>query len=154
MGMPPPGPQGNRPVHPSEMRRGSGQGRQFPSDEMVYRPDMMQREFEVIILNENIPRRRPPEGGAGAAGKENNVAAGGGGGGMTPRQEKSRDAAHRPLKEAETCKICYTDRISTAFVPCGHSTCCIECAKRSIRATGKCPICKTRKAAILKLYRE
>lgn len=49
----------------------------------------------------------------------------------------SKDDMSKDDKD-NTCKICYSNKINSVFVPCGHLCSCIECSK-NIEA---CPICR------------
>uniref|UniRef100_K1R0S8 Putative inhibitor of apoptosis n=1 Tax=Magallana gigas TaxID=29159 RepID=K1R0S8_MAGGI len=42
------------------------------------------------------------------------------------------------LKDQILCKICMDEKVSIAFLPCGHLACCEDCAP----AMRKCPICR------------
>jgi len=62
------------------------------------------------------------------------------------------DDEELPADENETCdeldgslrcKICFTNKISTVFLPCFHAAVCISCANR-LEATKVCPICRNR----------
>lgn len=39
------------------------------------------------------------------------------------------------------CVLCYTNHITTAFVPCMHLGFCETCAKKLLERSNKCPIC-------------
>lgn len=42
------------------------------------------------------------------------------------------------LKDQILCKICMEEKVSIAFLPCGHLACCEDCAP----AMRKCPVCR------------
>lgn len=42
------------------------------------------------------------------------------------------------LKNQTLCVICVEEKVSIVFLPCGHLTCCEECAP----AMRRCPICR------------
>eukprot|EP01017_Pseudomicrothorax_dubius_P021792 TRINITY_DN2343_c0_g1_i1.p1 TRINITY_DN2343_c0_g1~~TRINITY_DN2343_c0_g1_i1.p1 ORF type:complete len:246 (+),score=30.04 TRINITY_DN2343_c0_g1_i1:127-864(+) len=86
--------------------------------------------FRVRVLNEK--ERNEPEGGVQAGATESRV-------------------SH--FGEDDACRICYNRRLSTAFVPCGHSFACLPCAKQSVSLTGKCPVCKASNISIIKIFR-
>lgn len=46
-------------------------------------------------------------------------------------------------EESLQCKICFTNKINTVFLPCFHAAVCISCANR-LEATKVCPICRNR----------
>jgi len=50
------------------------------------------------------------------------------------------------------CTVCTTNRINTAFVPCGHQTCCHACYERSKRQFKTCPICRKRVTKTMKTF--
>lgn len=56
--------------------------------------------------------------------------------------------------DPEICTICYTRRIVTAMVPCGHCVTCVNCA-RSLKTSdsfGKsCPICRKDIQSIIRI---
>ncbi len=41
------------------------------------------------------------------------------------------------------CKVCFTNKINTVFMPCFHAAVCITCANR-LQETKICPICRNR----------
>ena len=50
----------------------------------------------------------------------------------------------------DTCSICLDRTIDSAFIPCGHQTACIDCARRL--ANGPCPICRECVADVLQTF--
>jgi hypothetical protein len=46
------------------------------------------------------------------------------------------------------CRVCFTNAIETALIPCGHSCLCMTCAARCV----SCPICRQRVQQVLKIY--
>ena len=44
-----------------------------------------------------------------------------------------------PQLQADFCKVCFTNKINTAAVPCGHMAVCLECSRRIRR--NPCAIC-------------
>ena len=44
----------------------------------------------------------------------------------------------RSLKESRTCQVCMDAEVSTAFCPCGHVMCCVQCAV----LCKECPLCR------------
>lgn len=64
-----------------------------------------------------------------------------------PRTRSKRKSSNTTLSrvkdeetedEKEACKICMTNKIRTAFVPCGHAVACLSCSK----VVEKCPVCR------------
>ena len=53
-----------------------------------------------------------------------------------PKRRRKEPAA------AQTCSVCYTKPVECAFVPCGHASCCLRCARLVDDADGRCPICR------------
>ena len=57
-----------------------------------------------------------------------------------------RRGSHTPMASstgfASTCKICYTDPISTIFVKCRHMVCCRNCVTQVVKKHRACPICR------------
>ena len=64
----------------------------------------------------------------------------------TRRSRSPRRGSHTPMavstEFASTCKICYTDPISTIFVKCRHMVCCRNCAQQVVNEHRACPICR------------
>ena len=49
----------------------------------------------------------------------------------------------RPRVEgSDICSVCLDKTIDTAFVPCGHMTACLSCARRLHADGTSCPICR------------
>lgn len=46
------------------------------------------------------------------------------------------------------CKICYTNSIELAFLPCGHTVSCLSCAQRLYN----CPCCRVTISSRIRLY--
>ncbi|XP_067676028.1 baculoviral IAP repeat-containing protein 7-B-like [Haliotis asinina] len=55
---------------------------------------------------------------------------------------------NRELKEQRLCKVCLEKEISVIFLPCGHLTCCSQCAT----SLSECPICRTKINGSAKAY--
>ena len=53
-------------------------------------------------------------------------------------------------KKENNCKICFTNSIEIAIIPCGHLQLCYECFSKI--NDGKCPFCKQEMEGILKVY--
>ena len=45
----------------------------------------------------------------------------------------------RHLQEARVCQICMDTEVATAFCPCGHVVCCVECSVMC----RECPLCRS-----------
>lgn len=43
------------------------------------------------------------------------------------------------LLENKICQVCMDSEVSTAFCPCGHVVCCVDCASMC----RECPLCRT-----------
>lgn len=43
------------------------------------------------------------------------------------------------LLENKVCQVCMDNEVSTAFCPCGHVVCCLDCAS----LCRECPLCRT-----------
>jgi Zinc finger, C3HC4 type (RING finger) len=54
--------------------------------------------------------------------------------------------------DSEACTVCMTAKIDTAFVPCGHISCCGRCAKKCEKH-GACPICRKPIDSVMKTFR-
>lgn len=54
-------------------------------------------------------------------------------------QQRRRDEKECKNEVGMICKICSENRVTTAFLPCGHLAACVKCAP----ALKKCPICRT-----------
>ena len=47
------------------------------------------------------------------------------------------------LQENKTlCAICFENEKETLFLPCGHFSCCSDCAIKVTKETNCCPICR------------
>ncbi|XP_071112883.1 baculoviral IAP repeat-containing protein 7-B-like [Haliotis cracherodii] len=55
---------------------------------------------------------------------------------------------NRELKEQRLCKVCQENEISVIFLPCGHLTCCSQCAT----SLSECPICRGKINGSAKAY--
>lgn len=45
----------------------------------------------------------------------------------------------RHLQDARICQICMDNEVATAFCPCGHVVCCVECSAMC----KECPLCRS-----------
>ena len=45
----------------------------------------------------------------------------------------------RHLQDARICQICMDSEVATAFCPCGHVVCCVECSAMC----KECPLCRS-----------
>jgi len=52
--------------------------------------------------------------------------------------------------EVEGCIVCFGDIKNSAFDPCGHNSCCYDCAQGFINKS--CPMCRQPVGRILKLF--
>ena len=50
------------------------------------------------------------------------------------------------------CLVCMEKPANAAFVPCGHSQCCHDCANNVMRQHRACPMCRQPIQMVLKLY--
>lgn len=54
-----------------------------------------------------------------------------------------KEAAKR-REECVTCRICYAERMSVVFEPCGHVLACVACASKLDGQSGyRCPVCRS-----------
>ena len=68
--------------------------------------------------------------------------------GNTPAyQPKPADAD--PFRLPEQCGVCCDKPVKTAFLPCGHTVCCISCAREF--AQGACPVCRSTNNGVARL---
>lgn len=44
----------------------------------------------------------------------------------------------RTLQDSRTCQVCMDSEVSTAFCPCGHVVCCVQCSA----LVKECPMCR------------
>ena len=44
----------------------------------------------------------------------------------------------RTLQDSRTCQVCMDSEVSTAFCPCGHVVCCVQCSA----LVKECPLCR------------
>lgn len=51
------------------------------------------------------------------------------------------------------CVLCYTNHITTAFVPCMHLGFCEPCAKELLERSNKCPICHKDVTSHFRIYK-
>ena len=56
---------------------------------------------------------------------------------LDPDENETREEINESLQ----CKICFTNKINTVFLPCFHAAVCISCANR-LQETRVCPICR------------
>ena len=68
----------------------------------------------------------------------------------TPSPPPKRRREERPA--AQTCSVCYMKPIECAFVPCGHASCCLRCARLVDDADGRCPICRQEIAMTQRIF--
>lgn len=52
------------------------------------------------------------------------------------------------LRDQLTCKVCLEAAVSVVFLPCGHLSCCAECAP----ALKNCPICRANIKGSVRTY--
>lgn len=45
----------------------------------------------------------------------------------------------RHMQDARICQICMDAEVATAFCPCGHVVCCVECSAMC----KECPLCRS-----------
>lgn len=63
------------------------------------------------------------------------------------RAWRTADAAEKAVARRYECKICFSNTIETAFVPCGHALTCFACSERVVSTENdgeraRCPVCK------------
>jgi len=63
--------------------------------------------------------------------------------GVTPKEKR------KEIPDAEKCVVCYRRRASTVFIGCGHSPCCLKCAKE----LNFCPICREQVIGIEEVHK-
>lgn len=49
------------------------------------------------------------------------------------------------------CSVCIDKKKTSVLIPCGHCTCCYECAATIQKSNGTCPVCRSRIEKIVKL---
>lgn len=60
-------------------------------------------------------------------------------------QQRRREEKECTKKEVEIiCQICSVNKVTIAFLPCGHRAACVKCAA----ALEKCPVCRT----VIRIY--
>lgn len=47
-------------------------------------------------------------------------------------------------EENSDCVVCLCETPNAVFGPCGHLSCCMDCASRIHTTTNKCPMCRTK----------
>jgi rubrerythrin len=67
-------------------------------------------------------------------------------------EAEQRRVAAAPVPETVSCVICYENLRTHAFIPCGHLSICSVCNKSADGLHGKCPICNTQFAHIVRIY--
>jgi len=65
----------------------------------------------------------------------------------TPPPKRRREEVASP-----TCTICYSESIDCVFIPCGHLTCCLRCARLVDSDDNRCPICRQSIGMIQKIF--
>ncbi len=50
----------------------------------------------------------------------------------------TQSQAPRGGSQSQNCRVCYSERVDTVLIPCGHLCCCSSCAGRLTN----CPICR------------
>ena len=72
----------------------------------------------------------------------------------TPRTTETPPPPKRRRREpaAQTCSVCYTKPVECAFIPCGHVSCCLRCARLVDDADGRCPICRQEIAMTQRIF--
>ena len=53
--------------------------------------------------------------------------------------------------EEDLCMICYTNKINSVVLPCGHGNVCLDCNHKFISESGKCCICRADVTQMLKV---
>ncbi|XP_051140312.1 E3 ubiquitin-protein ligase APD2-like isoform X2 [Andrographis paniculata] len=67
--------------------------------------------------------------------------------------ESGSTSSSEDLYDGKICVICYDEKRSCFFVPCGHCVACHTCANRIVREENKsCPICRGIIDKVRKLY--
>ncbi|KAF7361250.1 RING-finger domain-containing protein [Mycena sanguinolenta] len=64
---------------------------------------------------------------------------------------------HRPPSRSERntglCVICQDEEATMAGVDCGHLAMCRECSDQIMRGSRECPLCRTRIARLIRIFR-
>ncbi|PRP88554.1 hypothetical protein PROFUN_02965 [Planoprotostelium fungivorum] len=73
---------------------------------------------------------------------------------QAPPQEKKEAGNNVADDDDETneCKICFSSKINTVFIPCGHMSSCEQCAKKVTQKKFKCPICNADIQHVQKIF--
>ena len=72
---------------------------------------------------------------------------------MVDFQDYVKKQRKRPRVEgSDICSVCLDRTIDTAFVPCGHMTACLSCARRLHADGTSCPICREGIGDVLQTY--
>ena len=66
-------------------------------------------------------------------------------------KEHGERSRKRRREGGDMCAICFDASVDTAFVPCGHMTACLDCARR-VHQSGRCPICREPIVDILQTF--
>ena len=54
----------------------------------------------------------------------------------------------RHIADSLQCRVCMDAHIDTVFCPCGHVTCCTQCAQK----LSNCPLCRASVDSIQTVY--
>jgi hypothetical protein len=54
--------------------------------------------------------------------------------------------------ESKLCVICQSNPKNTVFSPCGHISCCLDCATSLVEKTPECPMCRVQIEDVIKVY--
>jgi len=68
-------------------------------------------------------------------------------------KSQEKDATHEDQlatdeNDRSDCKVCYTNKIITVFVPCGHMCACMSCANM----LPSCPLCNKPIQQVVRTY--
>ncbi|XP_021371496.1 E3 ubiquitin-protein ligase SPL1-like [Mizuhopecten yessoensis] len=55
--------------------------------------------------------------------------------------------------DENVCCVCLEDTVNAAFLDCGHTSCCYNCANNLKRSTKICPICRQTIRDVVRIYR-
>ncbi|XP_026291412.1 baculoviral IAP repeat-containing protein 7 isoform X3 [Frankliniella occidentalis] len=61
---------------------------------------------------------------------------------------KSIDKPTKTIEDARACKICFSEEIGVAFLPCGHLVSCVNC----VPALKTCAVCREPFSATVRVY--
>jgi len=72
---------------------------------------------------------------------------------MNLKRKKAKLTKTTSDLEEDTCKICYSEKITTVILDCGHMVACKDCGDALIKSGKGCPMCNQPIVKIIKAFK-